>query len=223
MVFEMRKCWIRGFTATWVSRFSSVTELLEVVIREGTLFKLDQISDPKQPFSAFFEEGGVKTPNIEKNPQNQVNFLTFSQRQFWPKWIMVQIKRVNMGWDPVGTSNKVSGWFEGPFEQLATGNEVENFEKKIRIFFDLHRVPVEMNKKIDFFLKIFEFEPRSKVLKRLHKTPRNSFWGPYRLPAHVHTLIFDHDPFWSKLPSTIFTQNNAHWCYLANLSQVWNS
>ena len=60
---------------------------------------------------------------------------------------MVQIKRVNMGWDPVGTSIKVSGWFEGPFEQLATGNEVENFEKKIRIFFDLHRVPpVKMKK-----------------------------------------------------------------------------
>ena len=61
VVFEMRKCWIRGVTATGVPRFSSVTELLEVVIREGTLFKLDQSSDPKQPFSAFFEEGGVKT------------------------------------------------------------------------------------------------------------------------------------------------------------------
>ena len=48
--------------------------------------------------------------------------------------------------------NKVSGWFVGPFEQLATGNEVENFEKKIRIFFDLHRVPpVKNEKKNDLF------------------------------------------------------------------------
>jgi len=81
-----------------------------------------------------------------------------------------------MGWDPVWTSNKVSGWFVGPFEQLATGNGVENFEKKIRIFFDLHRVPpVKNEKKSIFFLKNFEFEPRSQVFKRPHKPPRNSF------------------------------------------------
>ena len=54
---------------------------------------------------------------------------------------MVKNKCVNMGWGPPRTPKHVSGWFVGPLDSVGTGSEVENFENKIRIFFDLHRVP----------------------------------------------------------------------------------
>ena len=61
---------------------------------------------------------------------------------------MVKNKCVNMGWGPPRTPKHVSGWFVGPLDSVGTGSEVEIFEKKIRIFFDLHRVPpVKMKKR----------------------------------------------------------------------------